>query len=766
MRIAISNSDSIGDFVLRQPMFAALSQAGHELALVVRSFVAPLAQWVAPGAQIIHLIDDPYSPSFNATAPSVQQAIASVKSFAPQIYGIVQYQRTAFEELLAESLPEARVFAVDGKLYQNLDSGVDTQSRLRPAVWVPVSVDSHELRKNELLCAALLQKNLTLPPPSLPLHSGDQDSAQARLAQLGLEPGGYWIGCVGDGLYKHSRNWTLEGWAKVFTHCVTELGWRLLLVGTPDESESTEKVRHLMGEARISTFNCCDSRDGLDTLTSLVAMSSGYVGRDTGPMHLAAAFGKPVVAVFGGGNWPRFTPAARSGFVFTMQLACAGCNWLCHLPDSYCIKRVRVADVIAAIDELANGSVNRLQIRSLSPDAVLAAQIVREASSCALEHRHQSAKRQHELATEIERQRLTGASERALLDQAQQERTRLAAELAAATTECTRLAVQAAEAEVQIVELRRTETQLRAESLGLAQDAVSQKVELEQNVARLHAECEELRRAVAMEKLRLEQAGQETAAAMRASAASHETEVTDLRARLEQADREHAEAMRASAALHEAELTDLRARIEQTAREHAEAMRASVALHEAELTDLRARMENAAQEHTLAIQEGAVTTASRELELADLGARLEQLTQELEGDRAERRRLNSHLQVELRHQQLQMIDDERALAEKDREKQHLVDILFDLRCQLETRRNGHPEAAQAPVAVAAVSSIELTAVPETPVELSLGQAFAVAAHRISTARGHRMRELVTLTSAALGMFSRRLAMAASKGLRE
>ena len=169
MRILVINTDSIGDFVLREPLFTALTQAGHELALIVRSAVAPLARWVAPRAHVIHLPDDPYSQYFDANSASVQRVIADARSFAPEICGIVQYQRTVFEELLAESLSGVRTLGIDGYLYQgSVDSGLEPKSRLRLDVPVKVSIDSHELRKNEAFCSALLQKNVTLPQPALP----------------------------------------------------------------------------------------------------------------------------------------------------------------------------------------------------------------------------------------------------------------------------------------------------------------------------------------------------------------------------------------------------------------------------------------------------------------------------------------------------------------------------------------------------------------------------------------------------------------------
>jgi ADP-heptose:LPS heptosyltransferase len=61
MRILASNPDTLGDMVLRQPMYRALADAGHELLLVVRPSVAPLVRHVAPGASTLLLPAEVYA---------------------------------------------------------------------------------------------------------------------------------------------------------------------------------------------------------------------------------------------------------------------------------------------------------------------------------------------------------------------------------------------------------------------------------------------------------------------------------------------------------------------------------------------------------------------------------------------------------------------------------------------------------------------------------------------------------------------------------
>jgi hypothetical protein len=147
-------------------------------------------------------------------------------------------------------------------------------------------------------------------------------------------------------------------------------------------------------------------------LIGLTARSAGYVGRDTGPMHIAAALGRPVLAVFGGGTWPRFLPQVDPSVALAVGVPCVGCGWTCHLPQSYCIKDVPVGEVLQAMKDLESGAVKARSTRLLKPDAGLMSRIGRESAAAARERLTQLSvtRREHMEQTET----LAAVLERAL----------------------------------------------------------------------------------------------------------------------------------------------------------------------------------------------------------------------------------------------------------------------------------------------------------------------------------------------------------------
>ena len=385
MRIAVSNPDNIGDFVVRQPMLAALAAAGHELLLIVRTHVAPLAAWAVPGATIVQCVADPYQPQFQVDAAPDDRAISAVTAFDPDIFVVASFQHTQLEEQLAQRLPRAKAIGFGGELFQNDKSrNITRVPAINLAVQVQVGRDWLESRKNEVLASAILGTSVTLAPPRLTPDKGFLTAAAGRLRQEGFAKRKFWIVCAGEGsAYTRLKNWSLEKWADVCSTMVRDYGLHLIFVGTPSEHESTAAIRAQMGEFAGKTLDMTANPDGLDTLVGLTAHSEGYLGKDTGPMHIAAALGKPVVAVFGGGHWPRFLPSPASGKVLSVQVPCSDCNWFCPYKTSYCVKNIPIDAVKDAIRDVITGQQKEFEVALLEPEPWVARAMVLDAADTA-----------------------------------------------------------------------------------------------------------------------------------------------------------------------------------------------------------------------------------------------------------------------------------------------------------------------------------------------------------------------------------------------
>ena len=386
MRILASNPDTLGDLVLRQPMYHALESAGHELLLIVRPSVLPLVKYVAPSAATLVLPaevyageggDDVYWAAFADT-------FRAAREFAPDVLLVAPYRWTLFEEKLADALPgSVKRIGMSGHLYSgDPHAGAAPASRMRFDAVAEVGEDQPEVEKNAALCAAALGTPPRSTDPRLQAHDESLTSAEQTLGRLGFEPGGYWVACVGGTAHVSIKTWPADNWGAVLARWTTESHRKVLFVGLPEERPAAEAVLAAMGPAagggRTAVWMEPDAT--LDDLLALTQLSAGYVGHDTGPMHIAAAMNKPTAAVFGGGTWPRFRPAVDPSVAVTVGVPCVGCGWMCSFSTSHCIKQVPVEAVIEAVLDLDQGRISGREARVLEPSKALQALMIREAA--------------------------------------------------------------------------------------------------------------------------------------------------------------------------------------------------------------------------------------------------------------------------------------------------------------------------------------------------------------------------------------------------
>ncbi len=74
-----------------------------------------------------------------------------------------------------------------------------------------------------------------------------------------------------------------------------------------------------------------------------------YLGNDTGAMHLAAAMGRPCVAVFSAREWPgRWHPYGEGHKVLRFEVPCSGCRLEVCDKELQCLKGIQVEEVYQA----------------------------------------------------------------------------------------------------------------------------------------------------------------------------------------------------------------------------------------------------------------------------------------------------------------------------------------------------------------------------------------------------------------------------------
>jgi lipopolysaccharide heptosyltransferase II len=170
------------------------------------------------------------------------------------------------------------------------------------------------------------------------------------LHDLGLGDGRPWA-VVHPGASAPSRRYAPGGFAAAARALVVEHGWSVVFTGSDAERELVEAVRAEMGAPSHSFAGRLD----LAELAALIAAAPLLIANNTGPVHIAAAVGTPVVDLYALTN-PQHTPWAVPHRVLNHDVPCKNCfKSVCPQGHHDCLRLVPPSAVVRAALELVPG---------------------------------------------------------------------------------------------------------------------------------------------------------------------------------------------------------------------------------------------------------------------------------------------------------------------------------------------------------------------------------------------------------------------------
>ena len=162
------------------------------------------------------------------------------------------------------------------------------------------------------------------------------------LAQWGDRPGRK-VALQPGATYGPAKRWPAERFATVARRLLDD-GCRVAILGGPGDAEVTAAVVRDAGEGVLDL----SGRTSVGVLAAVLAAADVLVTNDTGPMHLAAAVGTPVVAIFGSTD-PGWTgPRGDGNTVIRRPVDCSPCfRRTCDI-GYVCLVSIEVEEVYRA----------------------------------------------------------------------------------------------------------------------------------------------------------------------------------------------------------------------------------------------------------------------------------------------------------------------------------------------------------------------------------------------------------------------------------
>src|SRR6185295_5467065 len=195
-------------------------------------------------------------------------------------------------------------------------------------------------------------------PPRLYLTNAEDQAAERSLSEAGIMPTDFLIGVNPGSIYGGAKRWLPDRFAQTADRLVqsyqaqTGKSGGVVIVGAPGEEALGQEIAARMRHRAV----VLTGRTTIRELMAVIKRCALFLTNDTGPMHIAAAFDVPLVAVFGPTDASTTGPCGDRHSLVRHAVQCAPCL-LRECPiDHRCMTGVTVDMVLeAALNQLQVG---------------------------------------------------------------------------------------------------------------------------------------------------------------------------------------------------------------------------------------------------------------------------------------------------------------------------------------------------------------------------------------------------------------------------
>ena len=148
------------------------------------------------------------------------------------------------------------------------------------------------------------------------------------------------------------KQWPLKFFVEIARWLEKELSYSLLFFG--DETDINDAAQ-VIADAGLQQAVNLAGKLPLNVAAAFMRHLHGFVGNDSGPLHLAAAAGIPVVGIYGPVDPGRYGPWKARGRSVTQALDCRPCSLRCSFTTNHCLQDLEPTLVRQAILEIFPG---------------------------------------------------------------------------------------------------------------------------------------------------------------------------------------------------------------------------------------------------------------------------------------------------------------------------------------------------------------------------------------------------------------------------
>ncbi len=301
----------------------------------------------------------------------VEEPSSSILKGNPLIDNLFVVKNRGWTQDLSANLKTARLLAS-----RKYDMVLDFQGLLKSGVWVRAAKGKRSIgfsNSRELSSIFLTEKLPAYDPDThavdrylklaafaggaqgkaifrLNITKEDKEKVLGILSQRGIDPqAGARFFVIAPQARWETKLWNDGSFARLAKAAIERFGIYAALAGGEKDKKRLDAICREAGPKAINLAGLID----LKGLAALMGISLFAITVDTGPMHIAAAAGAKVIALFGPTAPWRTGPYGKGHIVIRTGIACSPC-FKKKCPDPKCMSEIKVEDALNAIERSLN----------------------------------------------------------------------------------------------------------------------------------------------------------------------------------------------------------------------------------------------------------------------------------------------------------------------------------------------------------------------------------------------------------------------------
>ena len=198
--------------------------------------------------------------------------------------------------------------------------------------------DQHQVEKYNSFINDCIGKNFSAN--NLKVYKSDKLKTDVSKNIVGINPGAS---------YGDAKRWYPKEFAKVALRLSSK--YEIMIFGGPNEVDIAHDIEKLLVREGVSNYQNLAGKTTIEELINLISSLSLFITGDSGPMHLAASFQVPTVAIFGPTKSLETSQWLNEKSVIVKKdLNCQPCmKRECPLKHHDCMKLIKADEVLAQI---------------------------------------------------------------------------------------------------------------------------------------------------------------------------------------------------------------------------------------------------------------------------------------------------------------------------------------------------------------------------------------------------------------------------------